>query len=141
MTTTAHLLSIGRRRPGEVWTRQGRRFCCITSLMLVTTVGQSRRGTLTWPLRSRCDKHHARTETRGTQGDRRTTLWPTRLACWLTHLADRADLGDNVNPPYYRGGALGRVICSTRITVTLSVFIFSACFLVQNCRELRGATF
>jgi hypothetical protein len=94
MTTTAHLLSIGRRRPGEVWTRQGRRFCCITSLMLVTTVGQSRRGTSTWPLRSSCDKHHARTETRGTQGDRRTTLWPARLADWLPHLADRADLGD-----------------------------------------------
>ena len=33
-------------------------------------------------------------ETRGTQGDRRTTLWHVRLAFWLTHLADRADLGD-----------------------------------------------
>jgi len=62
--------------------------------MLVTTVDQSRRGTFDWPLRSSCDKHHARTETRGTQGDRRTTLWPVRLANWLPHLADQADLGD-----------------------------------------------
>mgnify|MGYP006195840075 FL=1 len=29
----------------------------------------------------------------------------------------------------------------TRITVTLSIFIFSTCFLVQNCRESQGASF
>ena len=85
---------IGRRRLDQVWTRHGRRFCRFTSSMLVTTVDQPRRGTLVWSLRSSCDKHHARTETRGTQGDRRTTLWPVRLADWLPHLADQADLGD-----------------------------------------------
>jgi hypothetical protein len=32
---------------------------------------------------------------------------------------------------YYRGGALGMVICSTRITVTLSIFNFSTRFFAQ----------
>ena len=27
------------------------------------------------------------------KGDRRTTIWPARLAYWITHLADRADIG------------------------------------------------
>ena len=31
----------------------------------------------------------------------------------------------------YRGGPLRRVICSTRITVTLSIFIFSTRFFAQ----------
>ena len=29
----------------------------------------------------------------------------------------------------------------SRITVTLPIFIFSTCFLVQNCRESQGASF
>ena len=40
---------------------------------------------------------------------------------------------------------LGRVASKrdlvTRITVTLSVFNFRTCFLVQNCRESQGASF
>ena len=91
--------------------------------MLVTTVDQSRRGTFDWPLRSSCDKHHARTETRGAQGDRRTTLWPVRLAFWLTHLADRADLGDSTDDMDGSGdgAAIGIVLWSQQD------FIFSQC--------------
>jgi hypothetical protein len=38
-----------------------------------------------------------------------------------------------------RGAQKGEL--SRRITVTLSIFIFSTCFLVQNCRESQGASF
>jgi hypothetical protein len=42
---------------------------------------------------------------------------------------------------YYREGWLEKGHLVTRITVTLSVFIFSTRFLVQNCRESQGASF
>ena len=93
--------------------------------MLVTTVDQSRRGTFDWPLRSSCDKHHARTETRGTQGrfaarhfglhDLRTDL--------RSYLADRADLGDSTDDldGSGDGAAIGPVLWSQQD------FIFSQC--------------
>jgi len=100
---------IGRRRLDQVWTRHGRRFCRFTSLMLVTTVDQPRRGTLVWPLRSSCDKHHARTTTRGTQGRfaaRRLGLYD--LCTYLrAYLADRAELG-NLHP-------IGMVLATGRL--------------------------
>jgi len=77
--------------------------------MLVTTVDQPRRGTLVWPLRSSCDKHHARTTTRGTQGRfaaRRLGLYD--LCTYLrAYLADRAELG-NLHP-------IGMVLATGRL--------------------------
>ena len=80
--------------------------------MLVTTVDRSRRGTFDWPLRSSCDKHHARTETRGTQG--RFAARQFGLYDLLTYLADRADFGQST---YYwdgsgNGAAIGTVLWS-----------------------------
>ncbi len=53
----------------------------------------------------------------------------------------RIPAGLDLNPLYIQGRCARKGHLVTRITVTLSIFIFSTRFLVQNCRESQGASF